>query len=183
MKFTNENDILKTLERFNETQQKIVYVKSGDSENYVDPYIITSSKNIGKSENSRCRIISATYSLYIINSFGKLDIPNKQWLSVVEYMYYKNTDEPYQSMDGTLKSARLQTIHVTIPNKGYGSTLMIQLLKDIKRMPIYKSGCEITGRLDTWTDGDHKERLYHFYKKFGFEIDDKSNIKLILKSH
>lgn len=66
-------------------------------------------------------------------------------------------------------------------DKGYGTILMNTFLEYIK--PI-KVKC-VEGRLSSVDtrdriDKEHKARLYHFYKKFGFEIDEKEHIKLDL---
>lgn len=50
-------------------------------------------------------------------------------------------------------------------NKGYGSAMMLALIDYAKQNEIE---C-IEGWLSS-VDGDHRERLYHFYQKFGFEI-------------
>lgn len=51
--------------------------------------------------------------------------------------------------------------------KGYG-TLMMQKLISYAKENGYKT---IYGHLST-VDLDHKDRLYHFYEKFGFEITE-----------
>lgn len=51
--------------------------------------------------------------------------------------------------------------------KGYG-TLMMQKLISFAKENRYKT---IYGHLST-VDLDHKDRLYHFYEKFGFEITE-----------
>lgn len=50
-------------------------------------------------------------------------------------------------------------------NKGYASVMMNELVK-YARQNEFK---HINGWLSK-VDYDHKERLYHFYQKFGFEI-------------
>ena len=57
-------------------------------------------------------------------------------------------------------------------NKGYGSKLMEELLKYAKDNSIRK----VTGNL-SMVDADHKDRLYHFYEKFGFVITEFDSIK------
>lgn len=50
-------------------------------------------------------------------------------------------------------------------NKGYGSVMMKELLNYARQNGFMY--------IDGWlseVDYDHKERLYHFYQKFGFEI-------------
>ena len=50
-------------------------------------------------------------------------------------------------------------------NKGYGSEMMKKLLEYAN-----ENGCEeIFGELSV-VDLDHKDRLHHFYEKFGFKI-------------
>lgn len=55
-------------------------------------------------------------------------------------------------------------------NKGYGTKMMNELIK-YARSHQYKY---IIGSLST-VDLDHKERQWHFYQKFGFEITEKDN--------
>lgn len=50
-------------------------------------------------------------------------------------------------------------------NKGYGSELMKRVLEYSEKKKIKK----IIGELSV-VDYDHKEMLFHFYKKFGFDI-------------
>lgn len=51
-------------------------------------------------------------------------------------------------------------------NRGYGSLLMEELLFYAKENKIK----ELYGNLAT-VDIDHKDRLIHYYKKYGFEVD------------
>lgn len=51
-------------------------------------------------------------------------------------------------------------------NRGYGSLLMEELLLYAKENNIK----ELYGNLAT-VDIDHKDRLIHYYKKFGFEVN------------
>ncbi len=66
---------------------------------------------------------------------------------------------------------------IGIPNKGYGSKLMYELLKYIKPLHIKY----IKGKLSPVDEIDlnNKNRRSHFYKKFGFLIND-NNIYLDL---
>lgn len=50
-------------------------------------------------------------------------------------------------------------------NKGIGSRMMERLIDYAKNNNIKK----ITGSLSK-VDNEHKERLFHYYKKFGYEI-------------
>ena len=66
-------------------------------------------------------------------------------------------------------------------NYGYGSLMMKEIIKYSHQNNIsYLDGCLSN------IDYGHKERLYHFYRKFGFEIVENKNdvsfadIKLIL---
>lgn len=59
-------------------------------------------------------------------------------------------------------------------SKGYGSMMMNELIK----FAIKKKYNKIKGELSI-VDVDHKERLLHFYKKFGFQIliyDEEKNM-------
>ena len=65
------------------------------------------------------------------------------------------------------------------PNKGYGTALMKALLKYIENYNIeYIDG--FLSPVDT-ADKSHKQRLLHFYSKFGFEIDEHNRIKKIFE--
>ena len=55
-------------------------------------------------------------------------------------------------------------------NKGYGSALMEELLNYAGRNGIRR----ITGNLSKHDRG-HKERLHHFYRKFGFTVTEFEN--------
>lgn len=57
-------------------------------------------------------------------------------------------------------------------NKGYGSELMNALIDYSKERGI----SEIYGELSI-VDLDHKNRLHHFYQKFGFKITTFSHLK------
>lgn len=61
-------------------------------------------------------------------------------------------------------------------NKGYGTAAMQELFEIAKR----KSLTKLTGNLEFGDLNDHKDRLIHFYKKFGFSvtlIDEDKNLK------
>lgn len=65
------------------------------------------------------------------------------------------------------------------PNKGYGTALMKALLKYIENYNIeYIDG--FLSPVDT-ADKSDKQRLLHFYSKFGFEIDEHNRIKKIFE--
>lgn len=64
------------------------------------------------------------------------------------------------------------------PNKGYGSIIMKSFIEYAKEFRVpFISG--FLSPIDTSSE-EHKQRLIHFYTKFGFSIDDKYNIKLSL---
>lgn len=79
------------------------------------------------------------------------------------------------------------TVNDVWQNKGYGSIVMEELLKYVKCL----KASYITGELspvdigtsdDDETKRENRERLYHFYPKFGFTIDKANNtIKLDLE--
>lgn len=52
-------------------------------------------------------------------------------------------------------------------NKGYGSAMMTKLIEYVTENDYSR----IYGNLSD-VDIDHKDRLYHFYKKFGFAITE-----------
>lgn len=53
-------------------------------------------------------------------------------------------------------------------NKGIGS-IMMSLLIEYAKLHHYNS---IVGKLITLDRDDHKDRLHHFYNKFGFKIEE-----------
>lgn len=57
-------------------------------------------------------------------------------------------------------------------NKRYGTELMMQLLKYAQQNNVR----QIYGNLSC-NDLDHKDRLHHFYQKFGFEIIEFKELK------
>ena len=64
-----------------------------------------------------------------------------------------------------LKITDIEIFDEEYKNKGYGSELMKRLLEYSEKRKIKK----IIGELSK-VDDDHKEMLFHFYKKFGFDI-------------
>lgn len=64
-------------------------------------------------------------------------------------------------------------------NQGYGSILMQEFLDYIKQMPV-KLVYGFLSEIDLQRSEEHKELLFHFYKKFGFEITEKNKIYLKL---
>jgi len=63
------------------------------------------------------------------------------------------------------KSIKICNIHSEKKNKGYGSLMMRKLIEFAEQKDLMY--------IDGWlsrVDYDHKERLLHFYQKFGFEI-------------
>lgn len=67
-----------------------------------------------------------------------------------------------------LRLITISDIECQKSNRGYGSIMMKELVK-YARQNEFK---QINGWLSK-VDYDHKERLYHFYQKFGFEIIQK----------
>lgn len=77
------------------------------------------------------------------------------------------------------------TVNDRWQNKGYGSIVMEQLIKYAKYLKVsYISGelsfVDIGTGDDDKTKRKNRERLYHFYPKFGFEIDEAERIRLDL---
>ena len=64
-----------------------------------------------------------------------------------------------------LKITDIEIFDEEYKNKGYGSELMKRLLEYSEKRKIKK----IIGELSK-VDDDHREMLFHFYKKFGFDI-------------
>lgn len=98
------------------------------------------------------------------------------------YGYDRLKPEMYVEVYQDINNKHLQYFHIVDflcePNKGYGSIMMSSFIKYAKSFGIeYISG--FLSPVDT-SDEEHKQRLIHFYTKFGFEIDDKDNIKLLL---
>lgn len=57
-------------------------------------------------------------------------------------------------------------------NKGYGSQMMRELISYAEKNGFKR----IWGNLSN-VDMDHKERLYHFYEKFGFDIEEYDELR------
>lgn len=95
----------------------------------------------------------------------------------------------YDERSGTLQNVFIKdfTVNEYRQNQGYGSIVMNQLIEYAK----YLKASYVSGRLSFVDIGtsdndeikrENRERLYHFYSKFGFEIDKKNNtIRLDLR--
>lgn len=73
-------------------------------------------------------------------------------------------------------------------NKGFGSLIMNELIRYSKSLDVYYISGELSsvdiGENDNdFSKKENRERLYHFYSKFGFEIYDEANSKDIIKKH
>ena len=68
-------------------------------------------------------------------------------------------------IDEELKTITISDIDCQKSNRGYGSEMMKELVKYARQ----NGFSYINGWLSK-VDYDHKERLYHFYQKFGFKI-------------
>ena len=68
--------------------------------------------------------------------------------------------------ENTLLIGDIIHIHKKYHNKGYGTKMMEKLLEYTKENNIKT----IYGNLSL-NDIDHKDRLLHFYKKFGFNVE------------
>lgn len=73
-------------------------------------------------------------------------------------------------------------------NKGFGSLIMNELIRYSKSLDVYYisgdlSSVDIGENDNDFSKKENRERLYHFYSKFGFEIYDEANSKDIIKKH
>ena len=75
-----------------------------------------------------------------------------------------------------LTTIYISDIHSETINMGFGSLAIENLIKYAYAFGSY----EITGFISP-ADKDHYDRLFHFYEKFGFIIDDKKRISKIIK--
>ena len=64
-----------------------------------------------------------------------------------------------------LRTITISDIECQKNNRGYGSVIMKELIEYARQNEF----THINGWLSK-VDYDHRERLYHFYQKFGFEI-------------
>lgn len=64
-----------------------------------------------------------------------------------------------------LRTITISDIECKKNNRGYGSSMMKELIEYSR----HNEFAHINGWLSK-VDYDHKDRLYHFYQKFGFEI-------------
>lgn len=71
--------------------------------------------------------------------------------------------------------ADIAVIEKNALNRGYGSVLMNKALEIAKTKGI----SYVTGEM-SFSTPDQKERQIKYYSKYGFQIDDKFNLKLIL---
>lgn len=82
-------------------------------------------------------------------------------------------DKKYQYLDHIF----IQDIICKDFNKGYGSMIMGSFLQYAVKFRVSRiSG--VLSRVDLERPNDHKNLLYHFYKKFGFEISEDNHISL-----
>ena len=78
--------------------------------------------------------------------------------------------------DNTMLIADIAVLGKKAFNRGYG-TLLIELALEIARI---KGVSKVTGKM-AFSSDEHKKRQIKYYSKYGFQIDDKFNLKLILK--
>lgn len=84
-------------------------------------------------------------------------------------------------IDEELRAIVISDIECKMNNRGYGSVMMEELIEYSRQNEF----AHINGWLSK-VDYDHKDRLYHFYQKFGFEIIQNeegikfADIKLVL---
>lgn len=73
-------------------------------------------------------------------------------------------------------------------NKGYGTLIMNELIRYSQILDVYYISGDLSsvdiGENDTdLKNKENRERLYHFYPKFGFIIYDEANSKDIIRKH
>lgn len=85
-----------------------------------------------------------------------------QWTCKMDFKLYSNC------------SAYIIDWHSREENFGYGSILMKSLIRFLRT-----SGCQSVSGVIMPTDFDHEAKLRHFYTKFGFEITDRPDKRLL----
>ena len=114
----------------------------------------------------QCRLERLEFEGYFFNTYENQRIIS-QTLSVD--VVYSEPECCTSKEKSFLKCFYLASLECT-PNKGYGSALMEQFIKYIKPFGAdYVSG--IITNFDA-SSPEHKNRLFHFYQKFGFTIGD-----------
>lgn len=123
-----------------------------------------------------------------------VDIIMEQYSAVVYQMLdnelsisiFQNQDGRFiktiNQLDADIFTDHIKLVELsTISNHGYGSILMRALFELIKQKNL-SNATRIVGTLAPTDYKDHKERLLHFYTKYGFKILDTrdENTKIIL---
>lgn len=163
MNWKKKNIILENVEKFNEKNKSIVYLKKG----FAIAYSQTLS-HLGVLE-------SFSYEGYIINDKLKRDPINR-------YVIHMECDVNYDDKLNYIKSIYIIDFIAdsSIRDQGYGSIIMNCLIEYAQRLNIEY----IYGRLSFVDIGkeydetdiekiNNRERLYHFYTKHGFVINGK----------
>lgn len=148
------NIILENVEKFNDKNKSIVYLKNG----FAIAYSQTLS-HLGVLE-------SFSYEGYIINDTLKRDPFNK-------YVIHMECDVNYDDKLNYIKSICIIDFIAdsSIRDQGYGSIIMNCLIEYAQRLKVEY----ICGGL-SFVDIEkinNRERLYHFYTKHGFVINGK----------
>lgn len=160
----NENDRMKTLLRFNNKKESIINIVNFKSE----LFIITYNQTI----DFRGRIKEFEYNGYSIHS--KNDFRERPTIKMYCSTRY-NRELDY--LDGIFIDDFI--CDKDNQNRGYGSIIMKTLIKYAKELNVNYISGELsfvdigTSENDT-KHRNNRERLYHFYPKFGFVIQEKN---------
>ncbi len=172
----NENTKLQKLQVFNNEIENIAYIEHNNN----SLYVIT--QKIGLDYKGNIKEIE--FNGYEFDSLSK---------SKPRSFIHIRSDVQYHIIDKDNKIPIGLFIYDFISDEwkrdnGYGSIIMQKFISYAKSIESLKY---ISGKLSfvdigsegnrTVTQQRNRERLYHFYHKFGFVIDEKENIKLELK--
>lgn len=161
------------LTRFNDTQEQIVYIVQQSSQLFA----VTIEQDF--KYNGRIQtfdLYGYVFEKHIGNIFERKSIAHANCKAV--YDINETVLKSVHIIDFVVKESR--------QNQGYGSIIMEQLIRYAKFLKAsYISGdlsfVDIGISDDDKAKRKSRERLYHFYPKFGFELDkDKGTIRLDL---
>ena len=147
-----EERMTKVLERIRNSQESIILFGSNDYHDYFITY---------RAEHSYKGVLTDMF--FVVRIF-------KKYSSFIEHGGDLWAEPVYNTEHNYLEDIILTDILIKTwcEDMGYGSILMEQLIKYSKQL----GANSVIGKFSRVDDTEsNRERRYHFYKKFGFEID------------
>ena len=167
----NKSIILSNVERFNEKPKSLIYVKNG--------FAITYSQEI-----SHLGILKKfTYEGYLIDDNSRSNCADK-------YIINMDCDLQYDEKHKCIKSIYISDFIADElkRDQGYGGIIMNCLIEYAQKLKVEYIYGELSfvdiGKDEGETDIEkikNRERLYHFYPKYGFVITDNRIERTMLK--